>query len=78
MTDQTFLSEVDTMSQESLELLIADCFEQISQRDEQIASYWVTQLFDNKGDIKRHMITEATLQSLEKDVVAVYDYNFEE
>ncbi len=77
MTDQTFLSEVDTMSQESLELLIADCYEQISQRDEQIASYWVTQLFDKQGDIKRHMINEQTLQSLEKDVVSVCDNEYD-
>lgn len=66
------------MNNESLELLIADCFEQIAERDESIASYWVDQLFDKKGDIKPHMITEFILKRLEDDVVRVYDYEYDE
>ncbi len=66
------------MNNESLELLIADCFEQIAERDESIASYWVTELFDKKGDIKPHMITEFILKRLEDDVVRVYDYEYDE
>ncbi len=66
------------MNNNDLELLIADCFEQITERDEQIASYWVTQLFNKQGDIKPHMITERTLKLLEDDVMRVYDYEYEE
>jgi hypothetical protein len=66
------------MNNENLELLIADCFEQIAERDEQIVSYWVTQLFNKQGDIKPHMITERTLKLLEDDVMRVYDYEYEE
>jgi len=66
------------MNNENLELLIADCFEQIAERDESIASYWVTQLFSKQGDIKRHMITERTLKLLEDDVMRVCDYEYEE
>jgi len=66
------------MTDESLKLLINDCLEQIAERDESIASYWVQQLIDlQTGEIKPHMINEATLQSLEKDVVAVYDYELD-
>lgn len=72
------LREITPMNNNDLELLIADCFEQIAERDEQIASYWVTQLFNKQGDIKPHMITERTLKLLEDDVMRVYDYEYEE
>ncbi len=71
-------SAFPTMDNNELELLIADCFEQIAERDESIASYWVTQLFNKQGDIKPHMITERTLKLLEDDVMRVYDYEYEE
>ena len=66
------------MTDENLKLLISDCLEQIAERDESIASYWVEQLIDlQTGEIKPHMINEMTLQSLERDVVAVYDYELD-
>jgi len=66
------------MTDENLKLLISDCLEQIAERDESIASYWVQQLIDlQTGELKLHMINEQTLQSLEKDVVAVYGYDLD-
>ena len=66
------------MNNNDLELLIADCFEQIAERDESIGSYWVTQLLNKQGDIKPHMITERTLKLLDDDVMRVYDNEYEE
>jgi len=63
------------MTDESLKLLISDCLEQIAERDESIASYWAEQLIDLETcEIKSHMINEMTLQSLERDIVALYNY----
>ena len=59
------------MSVHTLELLIADCYEYINDCDSKIGSYWCKQLFDSQGDIKRHMITESTLQRLESVAATV-------
>jgi hypothetical protein len=62
------------MNINTLELLIADCFECINDKDPKAGEYWVNQLFTKQGDIKRHMINEATLQRLENIVADLYDY----
>ena len=53
------------MNTNTLELLIADCFEYINDNDSKAGAYWCNQLFTKQGDIKRHMINETTLQRLE-------------
>ena len=62
------------MKNNDLELLIADCFDFINDKDPKAGDYWVTQLFTKHGDIKSHMITETTLQRLETIAANLYDY----
>lgn len=62
------------MNVNDLELLIADCFEYINDNDPEAGKYWCNQLFTKQGDIKRHMITETTLQRLESVAVDLLDY----
>lgn len=62
------------MNINTLELLIADCFEYINEHDPKAGAYWVNQLFTKQGDIKRHMINEMTLQRLENIAAELYDY----
>ena len=62
------------MNLNTLELLIADCFEYIYDRDAKAGAYWCEQLFTNQGDIKRHMITEMTLQRLENIAAELSDF----
>jgi hypothetical protein len=62
------------MNTNTLELLIADCFEYINDNDSKAGAYWCNQLFNEQGDIKRHMINESTLQRLETIAADVYDY----
>jgi hypothetical protein len=62
------------MNLNTLELLIADCFEYIIATDEKAGEYWSNQLFTKQGDIKRHMITEMTLQRLENIAADLYDH----
>ena len=63
------------MNLNTLELLIADCFEYINDNDTKAGEYWSTQLFTKQGDIKRHMINETTLQRLEN---IASEYAFDE
>ena len=53
------------MNMNTVELLIADCFEYINDNDPKAGAYWCNQLFTKQGDIKKHMINEMTLQRLE-------------
>jgi hypothetical protein len=62
------------MNNDTLELLIADCFEYINDNNPKAAGYWINQLFTKQGDIKRHMINEMTLQKLESIAAELYDY----
>ena len=62
------------MNLNTLELLIADCFEYINDNDPKAGVYWSNQLFTKQGDIKRHMITEMTLQRLEGIAAELYDH----
>ena len=62
------------MNLNTLELLIADCFEYINDNDTKAGEYWSNQLFTKQGDIKRHMITEMTLQRLENIAADLYDH----
>jgi len=62
------------MNTDTLELLIADCFEYINDNDSKAGEYWSKQLFTKQGDIKRHMISETTLQRLESIAAELYDY----
>jgi len=62
------------MNLNTLELLIADCFEYINDNDSKAGAYWNNQLFTKQGDIKRHMISEMTLQRLEMIVAELCDY----
>lgn len=62
------------MNTNDLELLITDCFEYINDNDSKAGAYWSTQLFTKQGDLKRHMITEMTLQRLENVAADLYDY----
>ena len=62
------------MNPDTLELLIADCFEYILATDPKSGNYWSNQLFTSQGDIKRHMINEMTLQRLESIAAELYDY----
>ena len=57
------------MNVNTLELLIADCFEYINDNNTKAGAYWSNQLFTKQGDIKRHMINEMTLQRL-KNIAA--------
>ena len=61
------------MNVNTLELLIADCFEYISDNDTKAGEYWSNQLFTKQGDIKRHMINEMTLQRLENIAAELCD-----
>lgn len=63
------------MNINTLELLIADCFEYINDNDSKAGEYWCNQLFTKQGDIKRHMINETTLQRLES---IASEYAFDE
>jgi len=62
------------MNLNTLELLIADCFEYINDNDTKAGVYWSNQLFTKQGDIKRHMINEVTLQRLENIAAELYDH----
>ena len=62
------------MNLNTLELLIADCFEYIIATDEKAGEYWANQLFDKQGNIKRHMISEVTLQRLERIIADLAEY----
>ena len=62
------------MNINTLELLIADCFEYINENDPKAGAYWSNQLFTKQGDIKRHMITEMTLQRLENIAAELCDF----
>jgi hypothetical protein len=62
------------MNMNTLELLIADCFEYILATDPKTGEYWSNQLFTKQGDIKRHMINEMTLQRLERIAAELCDY----
>ena len=66
-------SAFPTMNLNTLELLIADCFEYINDNDTKAGKYWSDQLFTSQGDIKRHMISEMTLQRLERIAADLYD-----
>jgi hypothetical protein len=61
------------MNVNTLELLIADCFEYINDNDTKAGAYWSNQLFTKQGDIKRHMINEMTLQRLENIAAELCD-----
>ena len=61
------------MNVNTLELLIADCFEYINDNDTKTGAYWSNQLFTKQGDIKRHMINEMTLQRLENIAAELCD-----
>ena len=61
------------MNLNTLELLIADCFEYINDNDSKAGAYWCEQLFTKQGDIKRHMINEMTLQRLENIAAELCD-----
>ena len=61
------------MNLNTLELLIADCFEYINDNDSKAGAYWCNQLFTKQGDIKRHMINEMTLQRLENIAAELCD-----
>ena len=67
-------SAFPTMNPDTLELLIADCFEYIYDHDAKAGAYWCEQLFTKQGDIKRHMINEMTLQRLENIAADLYDH----
>lgn len=62
------------MNFDTLELLIADCFEYIKSKDSKSGEFWSNQLFDDQGDIKHHLVNETTLQRLEKVAVEIYDF----
>ena len=62
------------MNTNTLELLIADCFEYINDNDSKAGAYCCNQLFTKQGDIKRHMINEMTLQRLES-IASDYAFN---
>ena len=62
------------MNLNTLELLIADCFEYINDNDSKAGAYWCNQLFTKQGDIKKHMINEMTLQRLES-IASDYAFN---
>ena len=62
------------MNLNTLELLIADCFEYINDNNTKAGAYWSNQLFTKQGDIKRHMINEMTLQRLENIAADLYDH----
>ena len=61
------------MNMNTLELLIADCFEYINYTDPKAGEYWSNQLFTKQGDIKRHLINEMTLQRLESIAAQLCD-----
>jgi hypothetical protein len=61
------------MNVNTLELLIADCFEYINDNNTKAGAYWSNQLFTKQGDIKRHMINEMTLQRLENIAAELCD-----
>jgi hypothetical protein len=62
------------MNTDTLELLIADCFEYINDNDPKAGEYWRKQLYTKNGYIKRHMISQTTLQRLESIAADLYDY----